>query len=50
MWKYHNYRDHRHIMHFLKIPEGALCIVLRGLKMWNWFLACTGLTSLEFMG
>jgi hypothetical protein len=50
VWNHHNYRDHRHMMHFLTILDGALCIVLIGFNVWNWFLACTGLTTLEFMG
>lgn len=49
VWKHHNYRDHRHLMHFLTILDGALCIVLVGFNVWNWFLAFTGLTTLEFM-
>lgn len=49
MWKHHNYRDHKALMHFLTILDGALIVVLAGFNAWNWFLACAGLTTLEFM-
>jgi hypothetical protein len=37
-------------MSFLLILDSALCIVLLGFNVWNWFLACSGLTTIEFMG
>lgn len=49
MWNHHNYRDHRALMHFLTILDAALIVVLLGFNVWNWFLACAGLTTLEFM-
>ena len=49
VWNHHNYRDHKHLMHFLTILDGALCVVLIGFNGWNWFLAFAGLTTLEFM-
>lgn len=37
-------------MSFLLILDCALCLVLLGFNVWNWFLACSGLTTIEFMG
>jgi len=37
-------------MSFLCILDVALSIVLLGFNVWNWFLACSGLTTIEFMG
>lgn len=50
IWNHHNYRDNKALMHFLTILDGALIVVLIGFNVWNWFLACAGLTTLEFMG
>ena len=36
-------------MHFLTILDGALIVVLIGFNVWNWFSACTGLTTFEFI-
>jgi hypothetical protein len=49
MWKHHNYKDNKAMMHFITILDGALILVLVGFNVWNWFLACAGLTTLEFM-
>lgn len=49
IWKHHLYKDNKALMHFLTILDGALLIVLFGFNVWNWFLACAGLTTLEFM-
>ena len=38
------------MMSFLVILDCALSVVLFGFNAWNWFLACSGLTTIEFMG
>lgn len=37
-------------MSFLLILDIALTVVLLGFNAWNWFLACSGLSTIEFMG
>ena len=64
MWKHHNYvsaylffranslllqKEHKAIMNFLVILDGALIVVLLGFNAWSWFLASAGLSTLEFM-
>jgi len=36
-------------MSFIVILDIALIIVLLGFNVWNWFLAFSGLSTLEFM-
>jgi hypothetical protein len=37
-------------MSFIMILDGSLAIVLFGFNIWNWFLAMTGLSTIEFWG
>jgi hypothetical protein len=37
-------------MSFLAILDTALCVVMLGFNGWNWYLAMTGFTTIEFMG
>lgn len=37
-------------MSFLVILDAALAVVLVGFNGWNWFLAMTGLSTIEFWG
>jgi hypothetical protein len=38
------------MMSFLVILDTALAVVLLGFNGWNWFLAMTGLSTIEFWG
>lgn len=33
---------------FITILDAVLCLVLLGFNVWNWWLACTGYTTVEF--
>lgn len=37
-------------MTFLVILDGALAVVLCGFNAWNWFLAITGYSTIEYWG
>ena len=49
IWNHHIYRENHAMMSFLVILDIALTTVLFGFNAWNWFLACSGLTTIEFM-
>ena len=38
------------MMSFLVILDSALSVVLVGFNSWNWFLAMTGFSTIEFWG
>lgn len=38
------------MMSFCLILDVALIILLVFFNIWNWFLACSGLSTIEFMG
>ena len=50
IWNHHIYRQNTSIMTFLCILDAALTIVLVGFNGWNWFLAMTGMSTIEFWG
>jgi len=37
-------------MSFISILDLALCVVLIGFNAWNWYLAMTGYSTIEFFG
>ena len=37
-------------MSFLLVLNGILCVSLGLYNLWSWFIACSGLTTIEFMG
>ena len=49
IWNHYIYRDNYATMSFLLVLDMALTVVLLGFNVWNWFLACSGLTTIEFM-
>eukprot|EP00356_Strombidium_inclinatum_P016245 CAMPEP_0170486962 /NCGR_PEP_ID=MMETSP0208-20121228/5852_1 /TAXON_ID=197538 /ORGANISM="Strombidium inclinatum, Strain S3" /LENGTH=306 /DNA_ID=CAMNT_0010761057 /DNA_START=35 /DNA_END=955 /DNA_ORIENTATION=+ len=49
IWDHYSYRDNYALMSFLVILDVALIIVIAGFNIWNWFLACSGLSTIEFM-
>jgi hypothetical protein len=50
IWNHHIYRKNYAMMNFIAIMDFALIIVLIGFNLWNWFLAMTGMSTLEFWG
>lgn len=37
-------------MSFICILDAALCMVMIGFNAWNWYLAMTGYTTIEYFG
>jgi len=50
IWNHHTYKQNSSLMSFLCILDTSLVVVMAGFNMWNWYLAMTGFTTLEFMG
>jgi hypothetical protein len=50
IWNHHLYKDHKSEMSFIVILDGAMAVILLGFNGWNWFLAMTGLSTIEFWG
>eukprot|EP00347_Sterkiella_histriomuscorum_P019407 403341740 len=50
IWNHHIYKQNQSMMSFLVILDFALAIVLVGFNGWNWFLALTGYSTIEFWG
>ena len=48
VWNHHIYLENRADLSFLVILDFALAGVLVGFNAWNWFLALTGNTTIEF--
>jgi sensor histidine kinase YesM len=42
-------RSRRADLSFILILDVSLCTVLSGFNAWNWYLACAGFTTVEFM-
>jgi palmitoyltransferase len=50
IWNHHTYKDHSSLMSFVCILDTALSIVMVGFNAWNWYLAMTGYSTIEFFG
>ena len=50
IWNHHIYKQHNSLMTFVCILDVALSVVMIGFNGWNWFLAMTGLSTIEFWG
>ena len=50
IWNHHTYKENGSMMSFICILDGALCIVMIGFNAWNWYLAMTGFSTIEFFG
>jgi len=50
IWNHHIYKQNQSMMSFLVILDFALAIVLVGFNFWNWFLAITGYSTIEYWG
>lgn len=49
IWDHHVYKSNRGDLSFLLILDTSLVAVLVGFNCWNWYLACAGMTTIEFM-
>lgn len=49
IWDHHVYRDNKGELSFLVIVNTSLSAMMIGFNVWNWYLACAGITSIEFM-
>jgi hypothetical protein len=50
IWNHHSYKENSSLMSFLCILDTALFLVMIGFNVWNWYLAMTGFTTIEFFG
>ena len=50
IWNHHVYRKNGSIMSFISILDFALAVVMLGFNGWNWYLAMTGYSTIEFFG
>jgi len=50
IWNHYIYTENHQLMAFLVSFDGLLSICLFFYNLWCWFLACSGLTTIEFMG
>ena len=50
IWNHHIYKQNYSLMSFILILDTALGIVLVGFNSWNWFLALTGYSTIEYWG
>ncbi len=50
IWNHHSYKQNGSLMSFIVILDTALCVVMIGFNGWNWYLAMTGFTTIEFFG
>jgi len=50
IWNHYIYKDNHELMSFLITFDTLLCFCLFFYNLWCWFLACSGLTTIEFMG
>ena len=49
MWHHHSFNKHRSMMNFIMLLDACLCVVMAGFTGWNWWLACNGRTTIEFV-
>lgn len=49
IWKHHAYRENYRLISFCGILDVALIIILTAFNGYNWFLACSGISTIEFM-
>lgn len=50
IWNHHTYRQNGSLMSFICILDTALTGVMLGFNGWNWYLAMTGYSTIEFFG
>jgi len=50
IWNHHAYKQNASLMSFLCILDAALFVVMVGFNGWNWYLAMTGFSTIEFFG
>jgi hypothetical protein len=50
IWNHHTYKENGSMMSFITILDTALFLVMIGFNGWNWYLAMTGYSTIEFFG
>lgn len=50
IWNHHVYKENKALMSFLVILDSVMSVILVGFNGWNWFLALTGMSTIEFWG
>jgi hypothetical protein len=50
IWNHYIYKERQQLMSFLLIFDTLLTVCLFFYNLWCWFLACSGLTAVEFIG
>lgn len=50
IWNHYIYKERQQLMSFLLIFDSLLTVCLFFYNLWCWFLACSGLTAVEFIG
>jgi len=50
IWNHYIYKENHQIMSFLLVLDSLMSFCLLFYNLWSWFLACSGLTGVEFMG
>lgn len=50
IWNHYIYKEKHQIMSFLLIFDSLTSVCLFFYCLWSWFLACSGLTGVEFIG
>ena len=48
LWHHHSFRTNKSMMNFIMILDCILSVVMAGFTGWNWMLAFTGTTTIEF--
>jgi len=48
LWHHHSFRTNKAMMNFIMILDAILCVVMAGFTAWNWLLAFSGKTTIEF--
>ena len=50
IWNHYIYKERQQLMSFLLIFDCLVTVCLFFYNLWSWFLACSGLTAVEFVG
>ena len=50
IWNHRIYKKNGSMMSFITILDFALLVVMLGFNGWNWYLAMTGYSTIEFFG
>jgi len=48
IWNHHEIKKNKNLMNFILLLDCALSVLLAGFNLWNWHLARTGFTTIEY--